>query len=414
MVVMIVTTNNSFAQTSTVVIDGLCYSLNTKNNTATLISNGYGKYSGNIVVPAQITLSNCIKFPVVAFGEECFEMCKNLTSISIPKSVTSLGENCFYACTGLKNLTIPSSVKSLGYACFSGCSGLESISVPSSVDEFGTECFFGCSALTEFKIPSSVTSIGRNCFFGCTSLTTITIPSSVKAFENGSFYNCLKLSDIYFKGDVPKNIIYSDLPKKSNLYVPEKYLQNFIDEIGSRCPNISIWNPTEAPEETTDEPKESCSTPSISYSDGQLQILSNTPNSEYHYTITNSDMISDGYSQDGSIKLAAIYNVSAYATADGFLPSEIATASLYWISDKAENENPSNVKNTKSRGILVTSEGGIVTISGLNDGDKISFYNLDGKQLGTAVVQNEKASIALSEKIVLVNISGQTIKIVVK
>lgn len=414
MVVMIVTTSNAYAQTNTITIDGLCYSLDTKKNTATLISNGYGKYSGDMVVPSHVTLGNCISFPVVAFGEECFEMCKDLTSISIPSTITEFGKNCFNGCSGLKELIIPSSVKSLGYAGLSGCSGLESITIPPTIDGFGYECFFGCSSLTEIKIPSSVTSIGRNCFFGCKNLTSIIIPASVIAFEDGSFYNCLKLNDIYFKGDVPNNIIYSDILKTCNLHVPEKYLQNFINKIGSRCSNITVWNPADAPDDPNDVPKETCSAPRIEYSDGELHFSSNTPNAEYHYTITNSDMISEGYSQDGSVNLSATYNVSAYATADGYLPSEIATATLCWIKEKSDEDNPTNINQAKTHGIIISSNNGALKVSNLDKGEKISLYSLDGKFIKTINAENGIASCNVSEKMFIVKIGNQSVKFFIK
>lgn len=413
MVVMIVTTSNTYAQTSTVTIEGLCYSIDTKKNTATLISNGYGKYSGDIVVPSQITLGNCINFPVVAFGEECFEMCKNLTSISIPSTIKEFGENCFNGCSCLKELIIPSSVKSLGYAGLSGCSSLETITIPPTIDGFGYECFAGCYSLTEIKIPSSITYIGRNCFFGCRKLTSIIIPASVNSFADGSFYDCLKLNDIYFKGDVPKNIIYSDISKTCNLHVPEKFLQNFLDQIGSRCPNISVWNPSDSPDDPNDVLKEACSAPSIKYSDGKLHFSSDTPNAEYHYTITNSDMVSEGYSQDGSINLSATYNVSAYATAEGYLPSEISTATLCWINEKSDDA-PTNINQIKSRGIIISSDDGILTVSGLNKGEKVSLFSIEGKLIGTVNVENSTASCKVSEKLIIVKIGNQSIKYIIK
>ena len=38
--------------------------------------------------------------------------CSNLTSVTIPNSVTSIGNSAFYYCSNLTSVTIPSSVTS--------------------------------------------------------------------------------------------------------------------------------------------------------------------------------------------------------------------------------------------------------------------------------------------------------------
>ena len=168
-------------------------------------------------------------------------------------------------------------------------------------------------------------------------------------------------------------------------------------------------------DETSGEqkPVEQCAVPFISYADGKLTFACSTPNSEYHYTITDSDIASDAYCQDGTVKLYAAYNISAYATADGYKPSDKATATLYWVEANLQN-NPTNINQTATRGIIVTSTDGIVTLSGLNNDETMRFYTVDGKQLGAAKAVNGTASQAVSESIVIAKMGNQTIKIAVK
>ena len=417
-VIAILATSNSYAQASFESIDGLRYLIDSDAKTATLTANVGEKYSGDIIVPEKVKASDGVEYPVTAFGDNafkecgglksvtipssvtslgsgCFSNCSGLTSLTIPSSVTSLGNSCFSGCFGLTSLTIPSSVTSLGDYCFSSCSGLTSLTIPSSVTSLGSYCFSDCSGLTSITIPSSVTSLGSWCFWSCSGLTSITIPSSVTSLDfccfkscsgltsitipssvtslgSGCFEECSKLEEATFQGKLPKNTIDCGLLSTCIFYVPKAYLQNYKDALGSKYSYIYASKDSESGEEN---PNKQCAVPAISYADGKLTFASSTPNAEYHYTITDTDMASDTYSKDGIVKLSAAYNISAYATADGYKASDKATATLYWVEANLQN-NPTNINQTATRGIIVTSNDGIVTLSGLNNDETVRFYSI--------------------------------------
>ena len=84
----------------------------------------------------------------------------------------------FSNCQNLTSITIPESVTSIGRYAFCKCSGLTSVNIPNSITEIGSCIFYHCSGLTSVSIPNSVTTIGGNAFTDCTSLTTApTIPT---------------------------------------------------------------------------------------------------------------------------------------------------------------------------------------------------------------------------------------------
>ena len=362
-VIAILATSNSYAQASFETIDGLRYLIDSDAKTATLTANTGEKYSGDIVVPEKVMASDGVEYPVTSFGDNAFKECGELKSITIPSAVTSLGNYCFYYCSGLTNVTIPSSVTSLGSGCFAYCSGLTSIIIPSSVTSLNYYCFYGCS----------------------------------------------KLEKAIFQGKLPQNTIKCDLQSTCIFYVPKAYLQDYKDALGSKYSYIYA-----SKDETSGEQKpEQCAVPAISYAEGKLTFASATPNAEYHYTITDTDMASDAYSKDGIVKLSAAYNISAYATADGYKPSDKATATLYWVEANLQNTT-TNINQTATRGIIVTSNDGIVTLSGLNNDETVRFYTVDGKQLGAAKAINGTASQAVSESVVIAKMGNQTIKIAVK
>ena len=348
---------------------------------------------------------------VTSLGDNCFSNCSGLTSITIPSSVTSLGQGCFQGCGGLTSITIPSSVTSLGGGCFFYCSGLTSITIPSSVTSLGDYCFDGCSGLTSITIPSSVTSLDDYCFSDCSGLTSITIPSSVTSLGDCCFWGCKNLETVYFKGK-KCNSSYKDLgiPTTSIIKVPKEYLQEYKDAFGSDYKYIYAWNPDETGEDS--KPVTQCSTPSVSYGEGKLMFACETTGAKYHYTINDTDIKSDALSENGEVSLSAAYNISVYATADGYKASDKAEATLYWIN--ANLDNSTNINLVKTRGVVASAHDGIITLSGLDNDEVVKFYATDGKYLGSSVAANGAASYAVNESLVIAKVGKDSIKIAVK
>jgi len=363
----------------------------------------FGDCSGltSITIPSSVT----------SLDEYCFGGCSGLTSITIPSSVTSLGEYCFGGCSGLTSITIPSSVTSLGEYCFGGCSGLTSITIPSSVTSLGVACFSDCSGLTSITIPSSVTSLGESCFYGCSGLTSITIPSSVTSLGGECFMGCQKLESLYFEGKYCRsNYANLNIPTTCIIKVPKEYLQEYKDAFGPDYKYIYAWNPDETGDDN--KPVTQCSTPSVSYGEGKLMFACETAGAKYHYTITDTAIKSDALSENGEVSPSAAYNISVYATADGYKASDKVEATLYWIN--ANLDTGTNINMVKTRGVVASAHDGIVTLSGLDNGEVVKFYATDGKYLGSSVAANGAASYAVNESLVIAKVGKDSIKIAVK
>lgn len=455
-VMMVMIGSKALAGARFEVIDGLKYVLDSDTKTATLMANTEAEYSGDIVVPESVKAKDGNDYKIIALGDNCFKECRSLTSIEIPSSVTSLGAYCFRECVSLTSIKIPSPVTSIGKQCFkdccsltaidipssvtsleedcfNGCSNLISISIPSSVTSLGDNCFQSCQSLTSIEIPSSVTSFGACCFIYCTSLASITIPSSVTSLGafcfqgcndltsleipssviwvgTNCFSDCKTLESLYFKGRNPGNLSNADILTTCIIYVPTEYLQDYKDALGADYKYIYTWNPNGSGE--GDKPVTKCATPTVSYESGELKFACETAGAKYHYTISDKDMATDAYCENGKVALSAAYEISVYATADGHSASEMAQATLYWLN--ANLKYATNINMAKTRGVVASAHDGIVSVSGLDNGEVVKFYAADGKYIGQAVATNGTASYAVSEALVIAKVGNNSIKIAIK
>ena len=139
---------------------------------------------------------------VTSIGNNAFENCSSLTSITIPEVVTSISSSAFSNCHSLTSITIPEGVTSIGQSAFYNCYSLTSITIPEGVTSIGSDTFGACYSLTNIAIPSSVTNMDYRAFSNCHSLTSITIPEGVTSISSYTFENCYSLTNIAIPSSV--------------------------------------------------------------------------------------------------------------------------------------------------------------------------------------------------------------------
>jgi len=188
-------------------------------NELPVVSIGDGTFSGfdnltSITIPSSITniggsaFRDCVGLSsvaipnsVITIGPRAFYLCYGLTNVNIGNGVSSIGASAFTSCS-LISLTIPNSVTSIGDWAFSGCSGLTSVTIGTNVSSIGYCVFSGCQRLTAVTIPNSVTTIGSDAFASCYGLTTVTIPNSVTSIGEDAFFGCTSLTTVTIPNSV--------------------------------------------------------------------------------------------------------------------------------------------------------------------------------------------------------------------
>ena len=177
---------------------------------------GYTDTTTNLVIPAVFQGEDGTWYRVNQIGEQAFQNCTSLTSVSIPDSVVNIlskafdgctsltdvvfsensklgyiGTYAFQNCCNLKSFDVPVNVNSIGWYAFSKCTSLATVSFDknSKLNYMGAAAFYGC-AFTEFDIPDGIKTIDQLVFSHCANLTKVNIPNGVKTIGSQAFAYC--------------------------------------------------------------------------------------------------------------------------------------------------------------------------------------------------------------------------------
>ena len=153
----------------------------------------------NIRVPETIN-----GYTVTAIGDKVFSALssENVTSVSLPKTVSSIGAEAFKDCADI-TIKIDGELTSVGESAFNGCNKLTSVKLGAGLDRIAAYSFME-SGIAKIFIPESVQLIEEDAFNGCASLTVVTMhklaDDAEVAIANGAFRDCTALKTVFFYG----------------------------------------------------------------------------------------------------------------------------------------------------------------------------------------------------------------------
>lgn len=336
----------------------------------------YDEYVGAVEIPSSVNY-NDRTFDVTSIGAEAFSGCTELSSITIPESVTDIEYSAFSACFALKTVTIPSGVKVIRSDAFRRCIGLISITIPEGVTSIGKCSFWECESLESITIPESVVSIDDYAFEGCNSLTSVTIPEGVHSIGVSAFEGCSELISV----NLPKNLTkilsstFLNCTSLVSITIPEN-----IESINNRafegCNNIK-----EIFCHAINPPKLSESAFSFN-----AKLWANL------YVPENSI---------GTYKTVEGWSEFTNVVAGDFDSPDSDTGILFWSLSPE----------------LIQSNGSVIILTGLSDGTEIVAYDTSGHKLDAKtaidkmVILNTNLEVG---EIAIIQIAGHIVKVMIK
>lgn len=222
-------------------VDGIEYSVNKDEGTATLVS---GKdATGDVTVPSTI-VADGVGYKLISIGNNAFSENKKIQNVMLPETIVTINHKAFYS-SSLTSINLPKGLKTLGWATFQYCKNLKELTIPGSVEILETSICANCDSLerlvfeegiekipsyiAEFdrklavvKIPSTVNEIGELAF-RYTSITSLEIPNSVNKIGDAAFGYCRELVSVKLSENITeipyKLFVHCD--KLDSIFIPQ-------------------------------------------------------------------------------------------------------------------------------------------------------------------------------------------------
>lgn len=118
------------------------YEVELKDDNTIKITERKDTSATEVVIPETLFRRNVTEIGASVFRND------EITSVTIPETVTRIGEYAFADCWNLTEINIPNSVLAIGDSAFNNCVELESIVIPETVISIGAYAFTDCDKIT--------------------------------------------------------------------------------------------------------------------------------------------------------------------------------------------------------------------------------------------------------------------------
>ena len=160
-----------------------------------------------------------------------------------------------------------------------------------------------------------------------------------------------------------------------------------------------------------------CATPTISYKDGEVIFACDTEGVTF-ISETTEDIA--GNRNNAKFALIPTYTITAYATKENYEDSDEVSLTLCWIpctEDHEEGEETTGILTIPAKPVLISTQGGVITVSGLAEGTDVAVVTTNGISTATATATDGTATLATgleAGSIAIVKIGDYSIKVAIK
>lgn len=225
-------------------------------------------YSGNIIIPSYTTYYD-EQYTVTSIGAAAFAMCKNMSSIKIPKTISNIGEVAFVGNVGLRtivvdkdnpkydsryncnaiietetstllygcnNTIIPSDIKIIGTESFESLT-FDHLLIPEGVQRIEHHTLWKLPNLRSIEIPNSTVYVGENVLSYCENLESVILGKNIEWIAEDVMRDCPLLHEVIcYAIDPPKCGEYGKpfggIAEDAILYVPQQSVTRYIETDG--------------------------------------------------------------------------------------------------------------------------------------------------------------------------------------
>jgi hypothetical protein len=171
-------------------------------------------------------------------GDSAFARCQDLTTLSLPASITALGTGAFQSCDKLTLVELPESLAALiDYSTFRYCRKLQfkvGAQDPSSllITADGTLRAYP-GAAGAMSLPEGIKGIAAYCFYQDTGISSVSLPKSLESIGTMAFNGCTGLQELVCLAvtppilgtlETPSTAVFTQTHVDLKIYVPDASL----------------------------------------------------------------------------------------------------------------------------------------------------------------------------------------------